>query len=152
MLDGKAGEATRETGFDLSGTRILIVEDEQELIRVYCDIFENAGCACKPFLFADPPKAENIMEAIREFKPHILTTGLEQPSMSGEEIIEVVRGQIHTLLPIIVISAKTEARTIERVLKLGVDDFVFKPFEPEDLLKAVERAVKKIRVLESYRN
>jgi DNA-binding response OmpR family regulator len=140
------------TNDSLAGTRILIIEDEKDLARTYCDILENAGCFCKSFLFADPPKAKNIIEAIRDFKPQVLTTGLDQPSMSGEEIIEAVRAQISILLPIIVVSANTRVEKLERIFKLGIDYFVTKPVMPEDLLKAVDLTVKKVRLLESYRN
>jgi DNA-binding response OmpR family regulator len=148
-------EDVRKPALNLKGIRILIIEDEPDIIElyrliygwIYCYLYkEESGCICKALLSADPPQAQNVLDAIQEFKPHLITTGILQPGMNGFEIIQALKNQIPDCPPIIVISATGwDKRHVRKAYALGAEDVIAKgeDFKTGDLLERVHRVLKR---------
>ncbi len=113
---------------------ILICDDEpalRELIRASMD---------DGYEFAEASDGIIAMELAREVEPDLVILDLMLPRLSGLEVLARLNEDERLKdVPVLVITAWNETR--EDVLAAGADDFVSKPFDPEDLKAAVNRLV-----------
>ena len=113
---------------------ILICDDEpalRELIRASMD---------DGYEFAEASDGIVAIELAKELRPDMVILDLMLPRLSGLEVLARLNEDEELKdVPILVITAWNETR--EDVLAAGADDFVSKPFDPEDLRSAVKRLV-----------
>jgi CheY-like chemotaxis protein len=113
---------------------VLICDDEpalRELIRASVD---------DGYLFAEAGDGVAALELAREVDPDVVILDLMLPRLSGLEVLaRLNEDERFKDVPVLVITAWNETR--EDVLAAGADDFVAKPFDPEDLKAAVNRLV-----------
>ena len=81
------------------------------------------------------------MEAFRSTVPAAIVLDLRLPGMSGIDVCREIKPQSPTV-PIIVLSATAEIADKVRLLELGADDYVSKPFSPRELLARVQAAIR----------
>jgi DNA-binding response OmpR family regulator len=85
------------------------------------------------------------LKMIREEKPDLILLDLMMPDMDGWEVYQQIKADEKTKgIPVIVVTAK--AQSIDKVLGLHiakVDDYIAKPFSPQDLLNSVEKVLQK---------
>jgi len=84
------------------------------------------------------------LKLIREEKPDLILLDLMMPEMDGWEVYQQIKADERTRdIPVIVVTAK--AQSIDRVLGLHiakVDDYIAKPFSPQELMNSVEKVLK----------
>lgn len=84
------------------------------------------------------------LKMIREEKPDLILLDLMMPEMDGWEVYQQIKADENTKgIPVIVVTAK--AQSIDRVLGLHiakVDDYIAKPFSPQELMNSVEKVLK----------
>src|SRR5450432_99710 len=117
----------------MSSTRILIIEDEQDVIDLLTLHLRKAGFA----LSAATDGSSGLRKA-REETPALIILDLMLPKMPGLEICKVLKTDMATRhIPIIMLTAKAEE--IDRIvgLEFGADDYVTKPFSPRELVLRV---------------
>ena len=117
---------------------ILVVEDDKmirELIRIY---LTKAG-----YEVVEAADGETAKEVFLTEHPCLVVLDLMLPKLSGEEFCTWVRAQQRNEVSIIMLSAKS--RTEDRIngLKIGADDYLVKPFEPEVLLAHIEAVLRR---------
>jgi two-component system response regulator VicR len=118
---------------------ILCIEDEPEMIDLMRLILGRRGFAVKG-------AAGGIegLRIIRAERPDLVLLDLMMPDMDGWEVYQQMKADENTKnIPVIVVTAK--AQSIDKVLGLHiakVDDYLAKPFSPQDLLSSVERVLK----------
>lgn len=113
---------------------ILAVEDEPNLLLSIRDLFELDNY--KVFTAQNGFSALNIL-----IRNHVdlVVSDIMMPHMDGTELLTVVRQQTKwNHVPFIFLTAKGEKSDIQRGRRLGVDDYLIKPFDADDLLIAVE--------------
>ena len=115
----------------LHNKRLLLVDDEQELLKMVTDILKDAGF--KTVLTAASVK-EAVMVAKQE-KPDLMILDVMLPDGDGFSLMEQLR--TFTNVPIIFLTAKDEASDKLAGLGLGADDYISKPFMPQELLLRV---------------
>ena len=117
-----------------SDLKILIAEDDILMIKILEFILKKEGyqvTSCKDGLSA--------LEKIPVLIPDLIITDIMLPFRSGLEIINFTK-ETYENIPIIVVSALGEEEgTVVEAFNLGVDDFVSKPFNPNELLLRVKR-------------
>jgi DNA-binding response OmpR family regulator len=120
--------------------RILCIEDEQEMIDLIRLILSRRGFEVKG---ANGGKAG--LELIRREPPDLVLLDLMMPDMDGWEVYQQMKADEATRdIPVIVVTAK--AQSIDKVLGLHiakVDDYIAKPFSPQELLTSVDKVLKK---------
>ncbi len=117
----------------MSSQKILIIEDEQDVIDLLTLHLRKAGFA----LSTVTDGAAGLRQA-REEPPALIILDLMLPKMPGLEICKVLKTDITTRqIPIIMLTAKAEE--IDRIvgLEFGADDYVTKPFSPRELVLRV---------------
>ncbi len=116
--------------------KILIIEDEQILGEIILNKLASEGY--QVFLATD---GEQGMQKIRELLPDLVLLDLVMPKKNGQEVLEEIKNDA-TLknIPVVVISNSGQQSEIERVVELGVRDYIIKAqFSPDDVLEKVRK-------------
>ncbi len=118
--------------------RVVCVEDEPEIIDLIRLILGRKG-----FDLTGATGGLEGLEAIRRVKPDLVLLDLMMPDMDGWEVYQQMKADPELKnIPVIVVTAK--AQSIDKILGLHiakVDDYVTKPFGPQELLQSVERVL-----------
>ena len=125
---------------DKNVKRILCVEDEPEMIDLIRLILNRRG-----FEVTGASGGVEGLSKIREIHPDLVLLDLMMPDMDGWEVYQQIKAdEALRNIPVIVVTAK--AQSIDKVLGLHiakVDDYIAKPFSPQELLNSVERVLAK---------
>jgi CheY-like chemotaxis protein len=124
----------------MAPARILCIDDEKEIIDLIRLILTRKG-----YDVAGAISGEEGLAKARSWKPDLVLLDLMMPDMDGWEVFHRIRAD-ETLseIPVIVVTAR--AQSIDRVLGLHVarvNDYISKPFTPQDLVESVERVLAK---------
>jgi len=79
------------------------------------------------------------LELLKKDLPDLIITDIMMPYTSGLELIGVIRSDVKLKIPIIVLSGMGEEETVLQAFELGADDFIIKPFNPNELSLRVKR-------------
>jgi len=119
---------------------ILCVEDEPEMIDLIRLILGRRGFEVK-----GATGGVEGLKMIRSEKPDLILLDLMMPDMDGWEVYQQIKADEKTKgIPVIVVTAK--AQSIDKVLGLHiakVDDYIAKPFSPQDLISSIEKVLQK---------
>jgi len=115
--------------------RILIVEDDTDISGMLKELLSPHYETAQAF-----SGTEAVMCAEREDFDLILLD-LMLPGMTGEEVLEHLRRR--GSVPVIAVSAKDDKQTKVTLLKTGVDDFISKPFDNDELLARIEALLRR---------
>ncbi len=121
-----------------SHKRVVCIEDEPEMIDLIKLILERKG-----FQVVGAMGGRHGLEMIAKEKPDLVLLDLMMPDMDGWEVYQKMKANEATKhIPVIVVTAK--AQSIDKVLGLHiakVDDYITKPFGPQDLIDSVEKVL-----------
>ncbi|NTW08656.1 MAG: response regulator [Anaerolineaceae bacterium] len=125
---------------DKDGKFILCIEDEPEMIDLIRLILERRG-----FKVEGAAGGMDGIRKVRELHPDLVLLDLMMPDLDGWEVYQQMKADENSRnIPVIVVTAK--AQSIDKVLGLHiakVDDYISKPFSPQDLLASVEKILNK---------
>jgi len=116
--------------------RVVCIEDEPEMIDLVRLILGRKG-----FYVIGANGGIDGLETVRREKPDLILLDLMMPDMDGWEVYQQIKSdpQLRNI-PVVVVTAK--AQSIDKVLGLHiakVDDYITKPFGPQELLESVEK-------------
>jgi len=118
--------------------KVVCVEDESEIIDLIRLILGRKG-----FDLTGATGGLEGLETIRRVKPDLVLLDLMMPDMDGWEVYQQMKADPELKnIPVIVVTAK--AQSIDKILGLHiakVDDYVTKPFGPQELLQSVKRVL-----------
>ncbi len=121
----------------IEGSTILLVEDHAPLLRNIAFILEVAGF--------DVMTAHNGAEALALLKRHtpdMIVSDLNMPEVDGAALLQMVRADARwSSLPFIMLSSRYSYDDLMRVLDLGADEFLPKPFDAYELIDAIQMAL-----------
>lgn len=121
-----------------SGKRVVYIEDDPEMIDLVVMILSRRGFAVK-----GAHGGRNGLDMVMKDLPDLVLLDLMMPGMDGWEVYQQLKANESTRqIPIIIITAKAQA--IDRVLGLHiakVDDYIAKPFRPQELIDSIERVL-----------
>ncbi len=120
----------------MSAGRVLIVDDEPDMVENCCRILRRTGYRCTTT--TDPHQGLALIESER---PDLLLTDLKMPGMDGMELLRRARG-LDPTLPVIVITAFATIESAVAAVKEGAFDYLPKTFSVDQLNLAVERALR----------
>lgn len=111
--------------------KLLIVEDEKQLNELVCNFFEENG--------HETTSAFDGLEALDKMKKEtfdLILSDIMMPKLDGFALLEKIRGN-DSHIPIIFMTARDDKFSKQLGYKLGVDDYVVKPFDLDELLMKV---------------
>jgi two-component system alkaline phosphatase synthesis response regulator PhoP len=116
--------------------KILVVEDDPSVQRALKRLFEAEG-----YVVEIHGNGQSALESFHAFPPAIIVLDLRLPRLSGRDLCKEVKAE-SPMLPIIVLSAASDVSDKVLLLELGADDYVTKPFSPQELLARVRAALR----------
>ena len=117
---------------------ILVVEDDQDINRLLCRILADGGYDVRPAFSG----SEAVLWA-EQYDYDLILLDLMLPGLTGEEFIDRMRKK--KTMPILVLSAKAGLEDRVKVLRLGADDFISKPFDNDEVLARVEAQLRRYK-------
>lgn len=124
---------------------ILVVEDDIHLLEGICDILELEGYGV---LTAQNGKLALDILGQQEAPPDLIVSDIMMPLMDGIEFFHHVRQEPRWVgVPFIFLTARGEKADYHKGMRMGVDDYVIKPYDPTDLLVKIEARLKRQRLL-----
>lgn len=130
--------------------RILIVEDDPGLVEGIRTILE-----IDQYDVLTANNGEQALELMHQTAspPDLIVSDIMMPRMDGLQFLRQVRQKPEWVsIPVIFLTARGDRADIQQGKRLGVDDYLIKPFEAEDLLVAVESRLKRRRALDNAHN
>ncbi|MGB5387609.1 MAG: response regulator [Eudoraea sp.] len=85
----------------------------------------------------------DVKEYLKTATPDIIVSDIMMPYFSGIELIDYVRNQLNSKIPIIIISSAGNEENVLSAFELGANDFISKPVSPSELLVRVGRELNK---------
>ena len=116
--------------------RILIVDDDENIAQLI-SLYLTKECY-ETIMVHD---GNEVMDAYRSFRPHLLILDLMLPGKDGYQICREIRRTDQT--PIIMLSAKGEVFDKVLGLELGADDYMIKPFDTKELVARVRAVLRR---------
>ena len=110
--------------------RILVVEDEIKIAQLVAINLSRAGFHCQL-----APDGLAGLEVFKEMNPHLVVLDVMMPGMDGHEVCRKIRET--STVPVIMLTALNKDEDQVQGLKLGADDYVTKPFNPQLLVARV---------------
>jgi len=120
----------------MSGERVLICDDDPQIVRALRVILREAGYEVVP-----SETGEEALDRAAVRPPQAAILDLMLPGIDGVEVVQRLRRWSD--MPILVLSAVDEEAEKVRALKQGADDYVTKPFAPNELLARLEAALRR---------
>jgi two-component system response regulator VicR len=118
--------------------RVVYIEDEQEMIDLVRLILNRRG-----FEIIGANGGRDGLDLVRQMVPDLVLLDLMMPDMDGWDVYQQMKADDATQnIPVIVVTAK--AQSIDKVLGLHiakVDDYISKPFSPQELVDSVEKVL-----------
>jgi DNA-binding response OmpR family regulator len=108
--------------------RVLIVDDEKAILRVFQIKLRISG-----FDVITAPGGQEALDLVTSESPDIMLLDVVMPGIDGFEVLKKLR--TYSALPVIVFSAWAE--NIQKALSLGANDFISKPFNPDQLVEKI---------------
>jgi putative two-component system response regulator len=127
-------------------TKILLVEDDALLMDVMTTILEDEG-----YELSCAPNGKVALDLFAASRPDLVISDIMMPEMDGFELLRSIRMMPAGItVPFLFLSARAERSDVTRARKLGVDDYLFKPFDAPELLEAVRARLDRRRAVELF--
>ncbi|MWB94719.1 response regulator [Flavobacterium sp. GA093] len=117
-----------------SDKKIMIIENDEMTIEILKFLLKKEG-----YKISIAKDGINAVERIPIILPDLVITTIIIPLKSGLEIINYIKENFKGMAVIALSSLGEEENTVEEAFKLGVDDFITKPFNPTELLLRIKR-------------
>ena len=139
-MGGRAMEAGLPQGAPKIRPHILVVDDDPGLRDSLRVILEDE------YEVLDVPDGRQALEVVRSYQVDLVLLDIRMPGMDGISVLERVKA-LDEQTEVILVTAVKEVRSAVAAMKLGAFDYLTKPFEEEEVLSAIGRALEK-RALE----
>ncbi len=121
--------------------RTLVIDDSAEVRKFVIEyVLEPEGYAVDVAVNGE----EGLRKALTD-TPDLVLMDLEMPKMTGVEVLRELRKK-NKELPVILMTSHGSEQVAVEVFRLGVHDYIMKPFDPQDMLAAIDRALSVIRL------
>jgi type II secretory ATPase GspE/PulE/Tfp pilus assembly ATPase PilB-like protein/ActR/RegA family two-component response regulator len=148
----EAAAAALSEGFELldpvdapdrrgAGTKVLLVDDEDQLRKVMRDLLERDGYAV-----TEAGDGVEALDQVDRHAPDIIVLDLNLPGLDGYGVLSHLRSrQVTEDIPVVVLTARGDEDAEVRVFELGADDFLSKPFRARALSARLQAVLSRAR-------
>ena len=116
--------------------RVLVVDDDQALAEMLGIVLRKEG-----YEVASCADGGRAMPMFREFRPDLVLLDVMLPSKDGIEVCRELRGE--SGIPVVMLTARTDTKDVVLGLEAGADDYVVKPFKPQELLARIRARLRR---------
>lgn len=122
-------------------SKILIIDDEEVVLDSCTQILKSGD-----YHIETAQNGETGIKVVQELKPDLVYVDLKMPGMSGFEVLEKINEIDPTIVSIVITGYATVSSAVE-AMKKGADDFLPKPFTPDELRLITQRGLEKRRLV-----
>src|SRR6478735_238265 len=123
---------------------ILVIDDNNEIRENTAEILDLAGYKT---VTAENGK-KGVAQALKE-KPDLIVCDIMMPDLDGYGVLHLLKKNPETEnIPFIYLTAKTERSDLRKGMEMGADDYITKPFDDIELLRAIEIRLKKMALVD----
>lgn len=127
--DGTIGDVSQSLG------RVLVVDDDDVIRQLICVNLELEG-----FEVSTAVDGQDALDKIRQVDPAVVTLDIMMPRLDGWQAAERLRNDPETAhVKVVLLSARAQEADLQRGSRLGVDAYLTKPFDPDELIETVRR-------------
>ncbi|MCU6798107.1 response regulator transcription factor [Paenibacillus sp. WQ 127069] len=129
--------------------KIMIVDDEPNIVEVIRLYLEHAGY--EPIIAY---RGGEVLQTVRVQQPDLVLLDVMLPDHSGFELCSRIRSESGALAhtPIIFLTAKGESIDKLRAFNLGIDDYIVKPFDPNELIARIKAVLRRTQLQNTTAN
>jgi len=118
--------------------KILIVDDDPDLTNLVKTILE-----AEDYMVYAAESGEEALGEVPKLRPDLIILDIILPGIDGYAMCEILKTDDHTsLIPIIILSIKCSVKDRIIGLNIGADDYITKPFDPDELTARVEAVLR----------
>ncbi len=133
LLDQQAAEKRKERV--ARQANILVVDDSVTVRKVTSRLLERNGMSVRT-----AKDGMDAMETLQDHRPDLMLLDIEMPRMDGFEVASLVRhDSVLSDIPIIMITSRTGDKHRDRALSIGVNEYMGKPFQEDQLLASISK-------------
>lgn len=123
------------------GERVLVVDDEPDIVALVAYHLVKAG-----YRVSTASSGPDAVAQARQERPSLIVLDLMLPGMSGFEVLEQLRGEDSTRdVAVLMLTARKDEPDRIKGLSLGADDYLTKPFSPQELILRVGAILRRIQ-------
>jgi two-component system phosphate regulon response regulator PhoB len=131
----------RQMASSSAAAQVLVVEDERDIAALVAYHLTREGYRVRTVGTGD-----DALEAIRNERPDLVVLDLMLPELSGYEILEEMRRRPEIEdVPVVVLTARREESDRIKGLELGADDYLTKPFSPQELVLRIGAVLRRVQ-------
>ncbi|HEY0527574.1 MAG TPA: response regulator transcription factor [Gemmatimonadaceae bacterium] len=129
-----------------SGERILVVDDEPDIVALVAYHLAKSG-----YSVSTATSGPEGLAAARREKPSLVVLDLMLPGLSGLEVMEQLREDPATnRMAVLMLTARREETDRIKGLTLGADDYLTKPFSPQELVLRIGAILRRVRAARDH--
>lgn len=117
-------------------SKVLVIDDALFMRQMIKNALEQVGFT----IVGEAGNGKEGLELFHELRPDITTLDIVMPEMDGLEVLQQIR-EHDKVSKIIMITAVDQRESMLAAMKLGVTDFVVKPFDDDRIISAAEKAI-----------
>jgi putative two-component system response regulator len=126
--------------------KIILTEDEDSLRLMTRTVLELGGHQVFAF-----PNGQVALEAFEEIDPDIVVSDVSMPILDGFGLLnEVRRLRAGSVVPFLFLTARSEHADVRFARNLGADDYLFKPYDADELLETIKVRLERRRIMELF--
>jgi ammonium transporter, Amt family len=129
LANSPTTQAILSLATDQSPPRILIVDDHELNRELLVNLLQPIG-----FHLATAADGKEAIALWQSWQPDLILMDLRMPKLNGEEAIKIIKGDFNSMTKIITLTASTSETERAKIMTLGCDDFLRKPFKTDELL------------------
>ena len=130
----------------MSKRSILVVDDDQSVRSYLSDFLTSCGYTVECAESGD----QAVTRLAGGYVPCVIVQDIVMPGINGIEVLESVK-KTNPSIPVIILSAAGQIKTVVDAMKMGAADFLVKPFEEQELELAIENVVEKQKLKEEVK-
>ncbi len=126
-----------------TNAQILVVEDDPAVREVVGGVLESYG-----YRVTSAANGQEALTALGNGRPDLILSDVRMPQLDGFGLLKAVRENPRWFnTPFVIVSGKTQTSDVRMGMTLGADDYVTKPYEPENLHRTLEVRLERARKL-----
>src|SRR5881409_2266557 len=130
----------------MSKRSILVVDDDRSVRSYLSDFLTSCGYSIECAESGD----QAVARLSAGYVPSLMVLDIVMPGINGIEVLESVK-KINSTIPVIILSAAGQTKTVVEAMKMGAADFLVKPFEEPELELAIQNVIEKQKLKEEVK-
>lgn len=117
--------------------RVLVVEDNELNLKLFCDLLRAHGFVVEPV-----KDGREVLDKARSFVPNLIVMDIQLPHVSGLELIEQIKKDSQLkIIPIMAVTAYAGKGDEDRILSAGAEAYVSKPISVAKFVESVQKVL-----------